>query len=175
MNTRPIKLTTSARAPPAAFDHRRAAPGRAGRIIDRAHQPRLAGDEDQRLLLVEGVIAERHRVGAGLEKFVADRLGDAEAAGRVLAVDDDDVEPPARPQIRQMLGDRRAARAPDDVADEQAAASAGRLDEFGIGQHVVERLVVRLVRHGLDLADADRRRRRRRSASAPCSRASVQS
>ena len=42
-------------------DQRRAAAGRAGGIIDRAHELRRALDEDQRLLLVPGMIAERDR------------------------------------------------------------------------------------------------------------------
>ena len=101
-------LTTSTLAPLAASMRLRAAARRARGIIGGADQARLALDEDQRLLLIEGVIAERDRVGAGGEKIVADRLGDAEAAGGVLAVDDDEIEPPARAQAR---ADARAATA----------------------------------------------------------------
>ena len=75
-----------------------AAPGRAGRIVRRPQQPGLALDEDERLALVPGMVAERDRVGAGGEDLVADRLRDAEAAGGVLAVDDDAVEAPALAQ-----------------------------------------------------------------------------
>ena len=38
-----------------------------------------------------------------------DRLGDAEAAGGVLAVDDDEIELPLGDQSRQALGDNGAA------------------------------------------------------------------
>ena len=55
------------------------------------------------------------------QDLVADRLGDAEAAGRVLAVDDDAIEPPALAQGGQALGDRVAARPADDVAEEEEA------------------------------------------------------
>jgi hypothetical protein len=58
-------------------DERRAAPGRAFRIIHRADQPRRALDEHQRLALIPGVIAECDGIGAGVEEFLIDRLGDA--------------------------------------------------------------------------------------------------
>ena len=76
------------------LDHGGAAARRAGRIVDRPDQPRRALDEDQRLLLVPGMIAERDGVGAGVDQLAIDRLGDAEAAGGVLAVDDDEIELP---------------------------------------------------------------------------------
>ena len=87
-----------------------AAAGRAGGIIDRADQARRALDEDQRLALVPGVIAERDGVGAGLDQLVVDRLGDAEAAGGVLAVDDDQVELPVGDQAGQALVARWSAQ-----------------------------------------------------------------
>ena len=74
------------------LEYPRAAAGRSRRIVDGAQQPGLALDEDERLLLVEGVVAERHHVGAGLQDLLEDGLGDAEAAGRVLAVDGDEIE-----------------------------------------------------------------------------------
>ena len=84
-------------------DQRRAAAGRAVRIIDRADQPRRSLDEHQRLALIPGMIAERDGVGAGIDQFVVDRFGDAEAAGGVLAVDHDEVELPIGDQPRQPL------------------------------------------------------------------------
>ena len=80
------------------LDQRRAAARRAGRIVERADQPRRALDEDQRLALVPGVVAERDGVGAGVDHLVVDRLGDAEAAGGVLAVDHDEIELPVGDQ-----------------------------------------------------------------------------
>jgi hypothetical protein len=38
------------------------------------------------------VVAERHHVGAGVDKILVDLLGDAKAAGGILAIDDDEVE-----------------------------------------------------------------------------------
>ena len=57
-----------------ALDHRGAAARRAGGIVGRPDQARLALDEDQRLALVEGVIAERHRIDADGAEILEDRL-----------------------------------------------------------------------------------------------------
>ncbi len=77
---------------------------------------RIALDEDERLLLVEGVIAERDGIGAGLDQLLHDRLGDAEAAGRVLAVDDDEIERIAAAQAGQRVDHSLAAGAADDIS-----------------------------------------------------------
>ena len=84
-------------------DQRGAAAGRAGGIVGRADQARRALDEDQRLALVPGVVAERDGVGAGVDQLVVDRLGDAEAAGGVLAVDHDQVELPVGDEAGQPV------------------------------------------------------------------------
>ena len=65
------------------------------------------------------MIAAADHVGARVEQFLVDRLGDAEAAGRVLAIDDDAVELPVAHEARQALRDHRAPRTPHYVADEQ--------------------------------------------------------
>ena len=83
----------------------------------------MALDEDERLLLVEGMVAERDGVGAGLEQLLQDGLGDAEAAGRVLAVDDDEVERVAPAQAGQRLDNRLAAGAADDIAEKEETHS----------------------------------------------------
>ena len=101
MNSRPMSVDDEDAGAVPGLDHGGAAAGRAGREVRRAHEPRLALDEDERLALVQGMVAERHGVGAGHQDLVADRLGDAEAAGGVLAVDDDAIEPPALAQRRQ--------------------------------------------------------------------------
>ena len=67
------------------------------------------------------MVAQRDRVDPGGEEFLADRFVDAEAAGGVFAVDDDEVEPPARAQRRDVLVKDGAPGAADDVADEQNA------------------------------------------------------
>ena len=51
------------------LDHRRALARRAFGKIDRADELRRALDEDQSLALIPGVIAERHRVGAGADQL----------------------------------------------------------------------------------------------------------
>ena len=57
-----------ARAVP-GLDQRRAAAGRAGRIVDRADETRRALDEDQRLALVPGMVAAGDGVGAGVDEL----------------------------------------------------------------------------------------------------------
>ena len=86
----------------AAFgvDQRRAAARRADRKIRRPNEPRRALDEHQRLALIPGMIAERDRVGTGVDEFLVDRFGDAEAAGGILAIDDDEIERPIADHAR---------------------------------------------------------------------------
>ena len=147
----PFALSITARAPPR----------RASGIVGWPDQPRLALDEHERLALVEGVIAERHRIDADGEEFLENRFGEAEAAGGVLAVDDDEIEPPAGAQNGNLLEEGGAARPPDDVADEQQADH--RLAEengFLFGHDGVQALVMGFIRHRGDFAypigDADR-------------------
>ncbi len=87
--------------------------------IHRADQARRALDEDQRLFLIPGVIAERDGVGAGIQQFLIDRLGDAETAGGIFAIDDDEIERPVADHARQISGDGGAAGPADDVTDEE--------------------------------------------------------
>ena len=103
------------------LDHGGAAPRRTGGIIERPDQPRRALDENQRLFLIPGMIAQRDRVDAGLDQLAIDRLGDAEAAGRILAIGDDQIELPVADQLRQALDDRGSPAPPDNVADEKNA------------------------------------------------------
>src|SRR6185295_1923167 len=84
-----------------------------------AQETRRALDEHERLALVPGMIAAGDRVRAGVDQFLIDRLGDAEAAGRVLAVDDDAIELPIAHEAGQAFGDGRAPRTPHHIADEQ--------------------------------------------------------
>src|ERR1700722_7981503 len=71
------------------FDHPSAPPRRAEGKIDRTDQTRLAFNKNERFALIEGVVAERHRIDAAVEEFLENRFGQAEAACGVLAVDDD--------------------------------------------------------------------------------------
>ena len=116
---RPRTLTTRSLAPFALSITDAPRPGRAGRVIGRPDEPGLALDEDERLALVEGVVAKRHRIDADGAEIVEDGFGEAEAAGGVLAVDDDEIEPPAGAQNRNLLEDGGAARPADDVANEE--------------------------------------------------------
>ena len=65
------------------------------------------------------MVAEGDDIGASRQDLVADRLGDAEAAGGVLAVDDDAVELPGLAQGGQALLHRDPAGAADDVTEEK--------------------------------------------------------
>src|SRR4051794_29123293 len=103
------------------LDQRGAAAGRAARIVRRPHKSLRALDEHKGLALVPGVIAERHRVGASIEKLLIDRFGDTEAAGGILAVDDDEIERPVLDHARQIFGDRRAPGATDDITHKENA------------------------------------------------------
>src|SRR6185369_507924 len=85
----------------------------------RAQQLRRALDEDQRLLLVPGMIAAGDHVGTRVDDLVIDRFRDAKAAGRVLAIDGDEIELPVSDQPGQALLHNRAPAAPDDVTKEK--------------------------------------------------------
>jgi hypothetical protein len=65
------------------------------------------------------VVAQGDRVGARIQDLIADRLGDAEAAGGILAVDDHAIELPAVAKPGQALDHRIAAGPPDDVTEEE--------------------------------------------------------
>src|SRR6266516_2932521 len=116
-------------------DHCHAAAGRAGGIIDWAQQPRRAFDENQRLLLVPGVVAAGDHVGAGIDEFLVDGFGNAEAAGGVLAVDRHEIELPVAHEGTQALEQDRAPAAPYDVADEEDAHASGgsAVDDLALG------------------------------------------
>ena len=154
-----MTFMTSTRAPLRASTIAAPRPGVPGRIVGGAHQARLALDEHQRLALVEGVVAERDHIGARRQQLVADRLGDAEAAGRVLAVDDDEIELPGVAQAGQAVRDRVAAGAADDVAEEEkthqvllcsedaGSARSRSRDDLAFRDDPVERTVMRFVGH----------------------------
>jgi hypothetical protein len=98
-----------------------AAAGRPARIIQWPDQSPLSGDEDESLALVEGMIAQRYAIRPGRENIGADRLGDPKAAGRILAVYNNEVEPPYLTQFGQILEENRAAGTADNIADEEEA------------------------------------------------------
>ena len=102
-------------------DQRRPTARRALGKISRANQPRRALDEHQRLALIPRMIAERHRIGAGVDEFLIDCFRDAEAAGRVLAIDDDEIERPVANHAGQILRDGGATGSADHVPDKKNA------------------------------------------------------
>ena len=81
------------------------------------------------------MIAAGDHVGAGIDEILIDRLGDAEPAGGVLAIDGDKIELPVAHEARQALQHHRAATAADDVANKENAHASGRpaVDDLALG------------------------------------------
>ena len=105
--------------PAAAGEDVLAAPRCAFRVIARPQEPRVAVDMGQDLAVVPAVVAAGDDIDArGVELF-ADLAGDAEAAGRVLAVDDDEIGIQLLAQRRQVREHGVAPRSSDDVAAKQ--------------------------------------------------------
>ena len=73
----------------------------------------------ERVAVAKGVVAERDHVGPHREEVGARLLGDAESAGRVLAVDDHEVGHVALAQSRHRPAQAGATGTTDDVADEE--------------------------------------------------------
>ena len=119
MNTRPMALITSTSAPFDALNSPAPRPGAPfGKLIG-PEQAVMPLDEDQRLALVPDVIAGGHDVGSGVEELKQDRLGDAEPAGGVLAIDHHEMRAVAFAQARQRLDERRPARSADHVTEKE--------------------------------------------------------
>ena len=119
------------------LDHGRATARRAGGIIDRPDELRRPLDEDQRLLLIPGMIAERDGVRAGLDQLATDRFRDAKTARGVLAIDHDQIELPFLHEPGQALNDHSPPAAADDIADEEDAHSyhllTSQIDHLALG------------------------------------------
>ena len=103
-----MMLATSTRAPFLAMKTPEPRPGVPFGIVGRPQEALLARRERQRLALVPDMVAGGHDIGAGRNRLAKDLLGDAEAAGGVLAVDDDEIEPEIGDQAGQLLPHRRA-------------------------------------------------------------------
>src|SRR5262249_61826181 len=87
--------------------------------------------EAKRFLLIPRMSVERHRVGAGVDELMIDRLRDSKTARRVLTVDDHEVELPVAYQGGQALIDNAAAAAAHDIADEKNShPSISQIDDF---------------------------------------------
>ena len=81
------------------------------------------------------MVAARDHVGAGVDEFLVDRLGDAKAAGGVLAVDGDEIELPVAHEPGKALKQHSASAAPYDVADEEDAhpSHGPAVDDLALG------------------------------------------
>ena len=103
------------------LDDRRSASGRAGGPIRGADQAGLTPDEDERLALIPGMVAERHRIGTRFEELGTDHFGNSGASCRVFAVHDHAIERKPLSQPGKPLEDRVPARPSHHIADEQKA------------------------------------------------------
>jgi hypothetical protein len=99
-------------------------PGHA-RIVERPDQPGFPHDIGQRLFLIPRMIAERQAVGAGVEQFSRGGLGDPKAGGRVLGVDDGEVQGEVAAQARQVFAQALAAGAADHVTEKSQSHAGG--------------------------------------------------
>ena len=106
-------------AAPAGVEHDRAAPGRAAGVVVRAQDAPLPVEQAHGLALVPDVIAAADDIDPGGENFLTDLFRDAEAAGRVLAVGDDEIDAELAAQARQVPGQRLAPGPADDISTEQ--------------------------------------------------------
>src|SRR5207344_1529777 len=71
------------------------------------------------LALIPRMVAQRDGICAGIDEFVVDDLGDAETAGRIFAVDHDQIELPSGDEAREPLDHNGASGAANDIADEK--------------------------------------------------------
>jgi hypothetical protein len=82
---------------------------------------RVGGDghvlED--LFFVPDVIAGGDNVSAEVEELVGDGRGEAEAAGGVFSVDDEEIDGVGFKDVREVFADDVAAGGTEDVADEK--------------------------------------------------------
>ena len=63
------------------------------------------------------MVAEGKAVGTGAEEIVRDGFGEAETAGRILGVHDNEIEPQARLEARQVLQQGSPAGLANDVSE----------------------------------------------------------
>jgi len=104
---------------PARLDHGVAAARVRLRVVGRPDHPLVAVEEVVGLAVAVDVVARGDHAGAGGEEVVGGALGDADAAGRVLAVDDHQVGLVPLAQRGHRLAQALPSRAADHVADEK--------------------------------------------------------
>src|SRR5690606_8156117 len=101
--------------------------GRAFGKVGRPQEPVLPRREIQRVALVPHMIARSDDIRAGLDGGIEYLFGDTEAASRVLAIDDDEIEPEIGNEAGKLFPNCRAAGLADHVAEKKK--SHGRLLE----------------------------------------------
>ena len=83
----------------------------------------VRGGEDAHVVedfaLIPDVVAGGDDVGAEIEEFLGERGRDAEAAGRIFTVDDEEVDGVGSKQVGQVGLDDAAAGGAEDIADEE--------------------------------------------------------
>ena len=120
MKTRPLRLRVATGTPRAlALADVGAAAGLARGVVQRAQELGDEVDDAEDLLLVPDVVARGEAVDARVEDLVADLLGDAEAAGRVLDVGDAVVDVVLLEDGGQGLLEDGAPGVAHDVPDQQ--------------------------------------------------------
>jgi len=108
------------------LDDADAVPGLAAQVVVGPQDRLVAIEVAEDLTAVIGVVAQRDDVDARGEQLVCDLRRDAEAARRVLAVDDDEGRRVAVAQQRQQAQQGVPAKRADDVTDEQDARDGFR-------------------------------------------------
>jgi len=108
-----------AEAHPVALDDRVAVAGLRAQVVGRAQDPGLVVEVRVDLLAVIGMVAQRDDVDSGAEQLAGDLRRDPEAAGDVLAVDDDERGRVALAQPGEQREQRPAPEAADEIADEE--------------------------------------------------------
>src|SRR5690606_20335871 len=100
-----------------------ASPGRTLGEVCGAQEPVLARGEAQRLSLVPDMVPSGDSIVTGIDRVPEYLLGNAEAAGGVLAIDDDEIEPVVGNQAGKALTNGRSPRAAHHVAQKEKSHS----------------------------------------------------
>ena len=101
------------------FKHAAACPRRSFRIIQRTQEPLLIREQFRYFLLVPEMITAGDDINAESEQLRRNAWRDAVAAGGVLTVGDDEIQPVLLAQLRQQQFDRPASWFAYYVADEK--------------------------------------------------------
>ena len=94
-------------------------PRRAGRVVERTQDARLGREVGEKLLLVPDMVAGGDDGHARAQEINGDPGRDAPAGGGVFPVDDDEIHPEFRTDVREVFDDRSPAGLADDVAEEE--------------------------------------------------------